>query len=528
MRNEGINDNRKVKVLWNPSMKPSQKHSGIKKGGQIRVAAYTRVSTDLEEQKESFELQERHYAKLITNTPGWIFTGVYSDKGMTGTARSQRIGFQRMIRHCEEGKIDRIICKSISRFARNTADLLDVVRLLKDINVSVFFEKEGIDTLSEQTEFLLSTIAAIAQEESRSISENMAWSFKKRFQQGIPVFKRIMGYDVNGKGDEKTISINEVEAAIVREIYQLALEGLGYKAIACLMMQKGYKTFEGKTEWSTDRVKGILKNERYTGNVLCQKTYTADYLTHETIRNNGEQLQYLIENNHPAIISHETFVEVQKLFIKNKRGDLKQNVTYPFSSRIVCGECGAKYHRYISWPNARWGCSRSIKSHKLCNTENVPDVDVEKVLRRGFAERYDISDNNLIHKIKHDLREVQDHDNIERKRSILKRELTAALHKELHANGEKNRMAKAERIVIEENLKETEEYWCLLEKDRSWRTKALEWLDNLPKGENEIKTFFNELDSSHMRAWIISIKVMSPKSFRIRWLDDTETTANIE
>jgi DNA invertase Pin-like site-specific DNA recombinase len=528
MRNEGINDNRKVKVLWNPSMKPTQKHNGIKKVGQIRVAAYNRVSTDLEEQNESFELQERYYAKLISNTPGWRFAGVYSDKGMTGTARSQRIGFQRMIRHCEEGKIDRIICKSISRFARNTADLLDVVRLLKNINVSVFFEKEGIDTLSEQSEFLLSTIAAIAQEESRSISENMAWSFKKRFQQGIPVFKRIMGYDVNGKGDEKTISINEDEAAIVREIYQLALDGSGYKAIASIMMQKGYKTFEGKTEWSTDRVKGILKNERYTGDVLCQKTYTADYLTHGTVRNTGKEQQYLIENNHPAIISHEMFEQVQKLFRNNKRGEGKKNVIYPFSSRIICGECGARYHRYITWPNARWGCSRSIKSHKLCNTENVPDSDIEKALLKGFSERYDMSDKSLISKIKHDLRSVQDKDNVERKRVIMKRELSEALHKELHTNGDMNRMARAERMIIEENLKEKEEFWLLIEKDRSWRTKTLDWLEDLPKGENEVKTFFNELDGSYLRAWVIGITVLSPKSFRIRWLDDTETKVSIE
>jgi site-specific DNA recombinase len=528
MRNEVINDKRKVKVLWNSSIKQIPKLSGVKKGGQMRVVAYCRISTELEEQAESFDLQERYYTRLITNTPGWRFAGIYSDRGISGTARSQRIGFQRMLRHCKEGKIDKIFCKSISRLARNTGDLLDTVRQLKEINVSVFFEKEGIDTLSEQSEFLLSTLAAIAQEESRSISENMAWSFKKRFQQGIPVFKRIMGYDVCGKGDEKTININEEEAAIVREIYQLALDGLGYKAIARKMMQKGYKTFEGKDEWSTDRVKGILKNERYTGDVLCQKTYTSDYLTHETIRNNGDQQQYLIENNHPAIISHETFEEVQKFFLKSKRGDLKQKATYPFSSRIVCGECGANYHRYISWPNARWGCSRSIKSHKLCDTENVPDADIEKALRKGFAERYDMIDKSLIHKIKQDLIAVQDHDNIERKRAIIKRELTTALHKELHTNGEKNKMSKAERIMIEENLKENEEYWYLLEKDRSWRTKTLNWLEALLKGENEIKTFFNELDSSYIRAWIISIKVMSPKSFRVRWLDDSETTVNIE
>lgn len=528
MKNEGTIDNRNVEVIWNPSIKTSRKKNGVHKQAQMRVAIYSRVSTDLEEQTDSFELQQRHYEKLIANNPGWRLAGVYADKGISGTSRSQRVGFQRMMRHCEEGRIDRVLCKSVSRLARNTGDLLDTVRQLKELNVSVFFEKEGIDTLSEQSEFLISTIAAIAQEESRSISENMAWSFKKRFQQGIPVFKRIMGYDISGKGSERIISINEEEAEVVREIYQLALDGLGFNAIARIMMQKGYKTFEGKTEWSSDRVKGILKNERYTGDVLCQKTYTADYLTHETIRNNGEEQQYLIENNHPAIISHETFEEVQKLFLNNKRGGIKKNVTYPFSSRIICGECGANYHRYISWPNARWGCSRSIKSHKLCNTENVLDSDIEKALLKSFYERYDISDKRFIHKVKQDLITATNHDNIEHRRSKLKRNLTVALYKEIHTNGEKNSMARAERIIIEENLKDNEELWMLLEKDRSWRVKALAWLEELPKGEDEIKTFFNDLDSSYMRAWIISIKVLSPKSFRIRWLDDTETTVNIE
>jgi site-specific DNA recombinase len=521
-------ENNKVEVIWNKTTDQYKLDYDDRKRSPIRVAAYCRISTELDEQTDSFELQERYYTGLITNTPEWRLAGIYSDKGISGTARSQRIGFQRMIRHCKEGKIDRILCKSISRLARNTGDLLDTVRQLKEMKVSVFFEKEGIDTLSEQSEFLLSTIAAIAQEESRSISENMSWSFKKRFQQGIPVFKRIMGYDVNGKGNDKTISINEEEAAIVREIYQLALDGLGYKAIASIMMQKGYKTFEGKTEWSSDRVKGILKNERYTGDVLCQKTYTADYLTHETIRNNGEKQQYLIQNNHPAIISHETFEEVQKLFRNNKRGYVKRNVTYPFSSRIVCGECSANYHRYISWPNARWGCSRSIKSHKLCNTENVLDADIEKALLKGFSERYGMADKSLIHKITQDLRTVQYHDNIERKRAIIKKELKEALHKEIHTNGEKNKMAKAERIIIEENLKENEEIWQLLEKDRSWRTKTLDWLDAIPKGENGSKIFFSELDSSYMRAWVFCITVLSPKSFRIRWIDETETTVNIE
>ncbi len=175
------------------------------------------------------------------NTPAWRLAGIYADQGISGTQMIHRTGFQRMMRHCNEGKIDRIICKSISRFARNTMDLLDSVRELKELGISVIFEKEGIDTMAVQSEFILSTIAAIAQEESRSISENMTWAFKKRFQQGVPMFKKILGYDVSGRGKDRKISINEAASGVVKEVYDEFLKGKGYTEIARLMMSKGYK-----------------------------------------------------------------------------------------------------------------------------------------------------------------------------------------------------------------------------------------------------------------------------------------------
>jgi len=517
----------KVEVLWDPPDEQPQSRDEIKISSVVRVAAYCRVSTELDEQTDSFELQERYYARLITNTPGWRLAGIYADQGITGTERRQRVGFQRLIRHCEEGKIDRILCKSISRFARNTLDLLEIVRQLKDLGISVIFEKEGIDTLSVQSEFLLSTIAAIAQEESRSISENMTWSFKKRFQRGIPVFKRILGYDVKGRGIDKIISINEKEAAIVREIFSLALDGVGYTDIARIMMQKGYKTLDGNTEWTIDRVKGILKNERYTGNALCQKTYTANYLTHKTIRNKGEKQQYFIENHHPPIISREIFEAVQNLFKGKQNSKPPKPNVYPFSGRMICGECGATYHRYNSSGNASWACSRRKKSRNLCKAESVTEADVEKALLKAFVERYDVSDKNLIHKIKLDIKRLQDNDNIEQNRVILKRELTEVLYKETHASDEERKAATEHRIIIEEKLKDLEGFWVLLEKDRSCRAKALAWIDKLPRGENRMKTFFEEFNGMYMRAWVISITVLSPMLFKIKWFDNTETTVDI-
>ena len=523
MQQELITDKDRVEVRWQLPAEQKPIYEQPKQSKTIRVAAYCRVSTDLEEQNDSFELQKRHYTQLICSTPGWHLVGIYADQGITGTQRSQRMGFQRMMRHCEELKIDRILCKSISRFARNTMDLLDTVRILKEQNISVIFEKEGIDTLSLQSEFVLSTIAAIAQEESRSISENMIWSFKKRFEQGIPVFKRILGYNIEGKGVKGRITINEEEAVIVREIYDLALKGISYIEIARKMMRKGYKTVRGGSEWTIDSVKGILINERYTGDVLCQKTYTVDYLSHKCKRNFGESPQYFIENHHSSIISHEVYEAVQKSVVKTKTGKTRKRNIYPLTGRVICGKCGATYHRYYCSNNATWRCSRSLKKSQLCNAERIRDAHLERIMLKGFEMRYDLKDNNVIHKLKLDIRRLQDEDNIERNRVILKRELTEALSNELHASIEEREVVKEKRIIKEGILQEKEQYWSAIEKDREYRTQTLEWLDQLPRGENRMTVFLEQLKINYLRAWVIGITVLSPFSFAIKWFDDTES-----
>lgn len=489
----------------------------------IRIAAYCRVSTELDEQTDSFELQEFHYTSLILNTPGWRLAGIYTDQGITGTQRSQRIGFKRMIRHCKEGKIDIVICKSVSRFARNTLDLLETVRILKELNIRVIFEKEGIDTLSVRSEFILSTIAAIAQEESRSISENMGWSFKKRFQSGIPVFKRILGYDIKGKGAEKKIVINEEEANIVREIYDLAINGIGYTAIARIMMKKGYKTAAGKSEWIFDYIKGILTNERYTGDVLCQKTYTTDFLTHERKNNMGERQQYLIENHHQGIIKHEIFNEVQKIVAHNKTNKTTQRKSYPLSSRITCGHCGANYSHQCYYGKVNWRCRKSSKNSNLCKSKSILETQLESIILKAFKMRYDLEDENFIHKIKLDIKRLQDNDNIEYSRSKLKRELTEALKNELNSENKDDKADIKKSTALEEKLKDQEHFWSLIEEDRKYRSKTLEWLDKLPYGEKRTRIFFEQFNIEYMRAWVIGIKVLSPTSFIIRWFDNTET-----
>lgn len=525
MQQEYLTDRGRVEVRWETPVKQKSIYEQPEPLKTIRVAAYCRVSTDLEEQNDSFELQGRHYTRLICNTPGWALVAIYADQGITGTQRSQRIGFQRMMRHCNEGKIDRILCKSISRFARNTMDLLDTVRILKERNISVLFEKEGIDTLSVQSEFVLSTIAAIAQEESRSISENMIWSFKKRFQQGVPVFKRILGYNIEGKGGEKRIIINEEEATIVREIYDLALKGISYIEIARIMMRKGYKTARGGSEWTFDSVKGILTNERYTGDVLCQKTYTVDYLTHECKRNSGERQQYLIEDHHLRIISREVFEKVQRFVTANKTGQIKKRNIYPLSGRVICGKCGATYYRYYS-SNASWRCARSLKkSH--CDTERILESQLESIMIKALERRYDFSDKFIIHKLKSEITRLQENDHVEGSRVILKRELADALGKELRGEKEEHEVLRAKRIIIEGKLEQQEQFWVLLEKDRGYRIKTLGWLDQLPRGENRRTILQEELNIDYMRAWVIGITILSPILYAIKWFDNTETTVEV-
>ena len=393
----------KVEVLWNPPIEKTSASELAEQPHTVRVAAYCRVSTDLDTQLDSLEIQKRHFMSLVHNTPNWQLIGIYTDQGVTGTQRSKRIGFQRMIRHCEEGKIDKILCKSISRFSRNTADLLDVIGLLKEQNISVIFEKEGIDTLSLQSEFVLSAIAAIAQEESRSISENNMWANTNRFQQGIPVFSRILGYDIEKNAEEKIITINEEEAVIVREIYNLALNGMSYAKITRLMMEKGYKTVKGKSEWKENMVKRILSNERYTGDVLCQKSYTTDHLTHNRKRNCGERQQYLIESYHPGIISHEVFKKVQILSPSYRTVIRKKKSKYPFSGRVICGECWSNYQLRSSSQNSKWRCARSIIDEKLCSSTGIRETQLEAVMKKAFERRYDILNELNFHKIRMDI-----------------------------------------------------------------------------------------------------------------------------
>ncbi|MCR4586590.1 MAG: recombinase family protein [Lachnospiraceae bacterium] len=351
----------------------------INKVKKRRVAGYARVSTDSDEQATSYEAQMEYYTNYIAARPDWEFAGMYSDEGISATNTTKRDGFKQMVKDAMRGKIDLILTKSVSRFARNTVDSLTTVRKLKDKGVEIYFEKENIWTLDAKGELLITIMSSLAQEESRSISENVKWGVRKRFSDGqVSVsFTRFLGYD---RGENGEFVINEKQAVIVRYIYKRYLEGASTIMIAKELSQKGIKTVTGKDEWDPSTISSILTNEKYKGDALCQKCYIKDFLSHKPVKNNGEVPQYYVENHHEAIITPEQFALVQDE-MKWRKGQKKYNANHTMGARIVCGACGENFGPKIWHSNDKY---RRVVFQ--CNGKNfrknkcqIPHLTVDQV-----------------------------------------------------------------------------------------------------------------------------------------------------
>ena len=353
-----------------------------------KVAGYARVSTDSDEQVTSYEAQVEYYTNYIKSNPRWEFVGVYTDEGISGLNTKHRDGFNQMITDALNGKIELIITKSVSRFARNTVDSLTTIRKLKEKGVEVYFEKESIWTFDSKGELLLTIMSSLAQEESRSISENVTWSVRKRFADGrvSVAYSSFLGYD---KGPDGNLVINPEEAKIVVLIYQLFMGGKSPVSIAKYLTEQGIPTPGGKTIWQTTTVKSILTNEKYKGDALLQKSFTIDFLSKKTKTNTGEIPQYYIEGNHEAIITPEEFDLVQAEIERRKKFGRTISTTSIFSSRIVCSECGCFYGKKVWHSNDKyrklvWRCNGMFKGQKRCST---PVLDEERI-KRMFMEAY--------------------------------------------------------------------------------------------------------------------------------------------
>ena len=347
-----------------------------------RVAGYARVSTDHDDQFTSYEAQIDYYTNYIKGRDDWEFVEVYTDEGISGTSTKRREGFRRMIDDALSGKIDLIVTKSVSRFARNTVDSLTTIRQLKEASVEVYFEKENIWTFDGKGELLLTIMSSLAQEESRSISENCTWGQRKRFADGkvsVP-FQRFLGYD---RGPDGNLVVNPEQAVTVKRIYSMFLQGMTYHGIADRLTADGIPTPGGKKKWSQSTVKSILSNEKYKGDALLQKSYTLDYLTKKTKVNEGEIPQYYVEDNHEAIIEPDVFEMVQREIQKRGRGKKYHSGAHTFSTKIKCGCCGSWYgskvwHSTSKYRKVIWQCNHKFQNDEHCNTPHLTDEEIQQ------------------------------------------------------------------------------------------------------------------------------------------------------
>ena len=336
-----------------------------------RVAAYVRVSSGKDAMLHSLSAQISYYSDLIQKHEDWEFTGVYSDEAITGT-KEERAGFQRLQEDCKAGKIDMVMTKSISRFARNTITLLETVRALKLIGVDVYFEEQNIHTMSADGELMLTILASYAQEESLSVSENMKWRIRRNFEEGKPWSGLILGYRFqNGQ-----FAVVPEEAEIVKRIFQEYLGGLGATAIMKGLNDDGILTRLGKP-WRIEGVLKILRNYNYTGNLILQKTYRENHLTKRKMKNNGEKPQYHAVGTHEAIIDLVTFEAVQEELARRSEhysGKKPSTVTYPFTRLIVCANCGKHYRRKTTATGIVWICSTyNTHGKKACASKAIPE-----------------------------------------------------------------------------------------------------------------------------------------------------------
>lgn len=349
---------------------------------KLRVAAYCRVSTDSEDQMNSFVAQNSHYNAFIRNHENWTLVDIYADEGITGTSAKKRGDFQRLLSDCRKGKIDKVLVKSISRFARNTAECLEAIRELKSLGISVFFEEHNIDTKMVSSEMLTAVIASCAQAESESISKNMRWSYQKRMERGtflpgsVPFGYRLV---------EGHIEIEPAEAEVIREIYERYLSGDSKLRISAALNERNILTRMGK-KWDYCAIRYILRNVNYTGDSLWQKSYSTESFPPKKVRNHGDKPQYYASNTHPPIITKETYQAAQRLleersqFFQGEAG-VQQDI---LGGMIYCGHCGGKFRRKMVNQKEHWVCRQHENDRDVCVMKSIPGDEIWEAFNRLY------------------------------------------------------------------------------------------------------------------------------------------------
>ena len=473
----------------------------------LRVAAYCRVSTDSEDQLNSYKSQVMYYTDLIKKKPEWSLADIYADEAITGTQVTKREDFQRMINDCMNGDIDMVITKSISRFARNTLDTLKYVRMLKEKGIAVFFEDENINTLTMDGELLLVVLSSVAQQEVENISSNVKKGLKMKMQRGELVgFQGCLGYDYHK--DTKSISVNKKEAEIVRYIFNRYIEGAGCTVIANELENLGYKTKYGSSRWVQSTVIGIIKNEKYKGDLLLGKTFTVDPISKRRLENFGEEDKFYIRDHHEAIISEEIFEEAQKILAKrnvnrgvHQEGQKRNKFSrkYAFSCMIKCGFCGGtlsrrNWHSSSAYTKTIWHCVTATK-HGKKNCPHCKGIP-EEVIENAFVKSYQLLCSDQHEVVSEFLQKVEDIlkddaslkrlPKIEKEMTDLQRRKEKLLDLRLDNNIDRDIYDKKNQELSEQLKKLQAEQLQLVELSKnqeSTKTRIKEFRKNLNSGE---------------------------------------------
>lgn len=524
---------RKVKTI--PATLTPITATPIGENKKRRVAAYARVSTDHDEQFTSYEAQIDYYTKYIKSRSDWEFVKVYTDEGISGTGTKKRIGFRTMIDDALAGKIDLIVTKSVSRFARNTVDSLTTIRELKEHSVECYFEKENIWTFDGKGELLITIMSSLAQEESRSISENCTWGQRKRFADGkvtVP-FKRFLGYD---RGPNGELVVNEEQAKLVKRIYRMFMEGTTPYGIATKLTEENIPSPSGKQKWHAGTVKAILSNEKYKGDALLQKSFTVDFLTKKTKINEGEVPQYYVEKDHEAIIDPEIFDQVQDELKRRCPGRNRYSGVHVFSGKVKCGQCGSWYgskvwHSNDKYRRTIWQCNHKYDGGEKCKTPVLTDDELKgkyiSAVNKLFADKKSIlADYNEIL-----AGPLYDTSGLERKRTEYEDEMSTAaelVQKEIKKNAlepqnqteyQKRYDTLTERFnAAKKSLADTE---AEISRKELARSSIRQFLATLGKQKDLVTTF----DAVQFQSLVDFITVYSKDDIRINFKNGMEIKA---
>lgn len=501
------------------------------------VTYYARVSTQNEEQEDSYERQKEHFESKIRANPNWNYVEGYKDWGISGTKAESRKDFMRMIEDCRAGKIDKILVKSISRFGRNTVDTLKYIRELRELGISVYFETQNIDTMTGGGDVLITILAAMAEQESRTMSTNIKWAFQKRFKDGKVIinYRQSLGYDkvvhVNENGEkESEYVVVESEAEIIRKIYRDYLSGKTVRQIAEELNAEGIKTKKGN-EWQANKILGILTNEKYTGNAILGKTYKPDVLSKSRLKNEGQAPSYYVENSHPAIITQEMFDMVQEE--KRRRSELRSTVKtgrgrysskYALSGLLICGDCGGKFRRFGRRLKSgeyipTWVCVTHQNNHTACAMKPLKEADICSAYKRaidGMIGSYSDIVATVKRSIEEEMKNKQttDSSNVEEELLMIRKDVIELFKKkrsgEITSNEYESEYARySEKIIeLEKTLEDTKSIEVQNQLLKTRLEKAFEILDS-----KEI----DYMEDNVMRALLDCIKVEGKHSLEFQF-----------